>query len=475
MDDHLPRRADARLLALIVMAGVVCRVVQYLWCRSYWHDEAFLVFTISEGTFSDAFGPLRMFQSTPPLFLMLQMIVRRMLGDGEYALRLVPLFLGCASVGLMAALARRLASPLTAILATAMFALSDRLIWHTVESKQYTGDVFCALVLLLIATGGPMTLRRFGVVSAFSAAAVWFSHPIVFLFSGVSLAVFVSTSLARTRSAFVAFAALNAAVGVSIGALYWFVLRDQQYPYLFEYWNEQMVPWTEPSTLPAWFGKMAFDLFDYPYEKAGYVLMPLAVVGAVSLRRRGDSLIVGLLLWPAVMNFLAAALHRYPFSGTRATLYLAPALLLLPAIGCESLVRKAVSPAWRRAAICLPAVLIVFGLVQASYRLVIPRHRGHIREPAAFLVANYDGDDPVYILGETSPAEFYLRGIPTKPILIGDIGTIRDPSFWLIYSYSTQRTLGTRRLAVDDLARAASIDKAFETTGGAAFRFTRTR
>ena len=472
VDQDTTRRADARLLGGIVALGIVLRIVQYFWRQSYWHDEVFLVFTISEGNFADAFGPLRLFQATPPVFLILQMAIRHLLGDGEYALRLLPLVMGCASVAMMAVLARRLAGPTAAVVAVTLFALSDKLIWHSVESKQYGGDVFCALVLLLIATGGSVTTRRFVAVAAFAAAAVWFSHPIVFLFGGASLAVLITTPIAQSRTGLSRYVAINALFAASFAMLYWFVLRDQQYPYFYEYWNDQMVPWTAPQTLPLWFGRLGFDLFDYSYESTGVFLFPLGIVGAISLKRRnGGALLLGLLLWPAALNLLASALHRYPFSGTRATVYLAPALLLLSSMGIESLIRHSVSLTWRRLAYLLPATLIIVGLIRASYHLVVPRQRGHVREPAAFVREHRAGDEPVYVLGQISPVEFYLRGVPTRLLTLEQLASTRDESCWVVYGYSNERVRNQHLAAIRQLGQRMSLTAQKQVTGGAAFHF----
>ena len=58
------------------------------------------------------------------------------------------------------------------------------------------------------------------------------------------------------------------------------------------------------------------------------------VAGVVALVRRRQWLLLGLLLAPLGLNFVAAALHRFPYGGhARMTLFLAPAFCLLIAFG----------------------------------------------------------------------------------------------------------------------------------------------
>src|SRR5687767_12304993 len=137
------------LAALVVGAGL--RVGEYARQRSYWHDEAALVLNVFEKPARELVGRLDSAQAAPPLFLLSQRGVYLTLGRSEFAMRLVPLLLALASLALFAALAWRVLPPDGAALAAIMFSLSDRLIWHGTEAKQYSGDVFVALVLLLCA------------------------------------------------------------------------------------------------------------------------------------------------------------------------------------------------------------------------------------------------------------------------------------------------------------------------------------
>ncbi|MCP6423105.1 hypothetical protein NL463_27755, partial [Klebsiella pneumoniae] len=89
-------------------------------------------------------------------------------------------------------------------IATALFALSDASIWHVVESKQYTSDVFVALLLWLCATtrwndeqSTSLDRRRLLLTACVAAAGVWLSTPAAFVFGGISLTV-----LAAARGVF---------------------------------------------------------------------------------------------------------------------------------------------------------------------------------------------------------------------------------------------------------------------------------
>src|SRR5687767_14673128 len=268
------------LAALVVGAGL--RVGEYARQRSYWHDEAALVLNVFEKPARELVGRLDSAQAAPPLFLLSQRGVYLTLGRSEFAMRLVPLLLALASLALFAALAWRVLPPDGAALAAIMFSLSDRLIWHGTEAKQYSGDVFVALVLLLCAVPRRDAVRsatsRLLRAAILAGVAVWFSHPVAFVFGGISLAL-LRPALREKRGALV-FAACNALFAASFVALYVLSIRKQQVRQLYEYWGDRFVDFTEPLQLPGWLIVQTTQLFNYPYEMAGAVLLVIAVLGA---------------------------------------------------------------------------------------------------------------------------------------------------------------------------------------------------
>src|SRR5436305_10204853 len=130
--------------------GVVLRLVPWAHNPPHCQDEAALVLNVLHFDFPGFFGPLIHHQAAPPLFLCLERVAFLTLGDSEAAMRAPVLMLGCLSLVLFALLARRTLDPVPAALATGLFAVSDRLIWHATEVKPYAVD---ALVAVLVAWG----------------------------------------------------------------------------------------------------------------------------------------------------------------------------------------------------------------------------------------------------------------------------------------------------------------------------------
>jgi hypothetical protein len=104
------------------------------------------------------------------------------------------------------------------------------------------------------------------------------------------------------------------------------------------HWAGTFPPLSQPLKLPLWLLEIhAGAMLGYPVGGpnfgSSFSLLCL-IAGVVAIVRRRQWLLLGLLLAPLGLNFIAAALHRFPYGGhARMTLFLAPALCTLIAIG----------------------------------------------------------------------------------------------------------------------------------------------
>src|SRR5205823_10849940 len=83
---------------LLVTLGLALRLYHYLRDPSMWHDEAALVLNVLGKSFTGLLGPLFFAEAAPPLFLWVEKAVALLLGDGTFALRLVPFLASCAAL-----------------------------------------------------------------------------------------------------------------------------------------------------------------------------------------------------------------------------------------------------------------------------------------------------------------------------------------------------------------------------------------
>jgi predicted membrane-bound mannosyltransferase len=138
-----------KLFACLILIGVALRLIEYLHNRSMWWDESMLALNILHRTARQLWQPLDYNQGAPIGFLLLERLAVNMFGQGELALRLVPLISGILSVFLFYRVALRFLTPLGARISMALFAISDTLIYYSAEVKQYSTDVAVALLVIL--------------------------------------------------------------------------------------------------------------------------------------------------------------------------------------------------------------------------------------------------------------------------------------------------------------------------------------
>ena len=112
-------------VAFLLVAGAALRAAPFVLDRSLWLDEAKLALNVLDRPVPDLLRPLDYGQAAPAGFLLLEKLAVTALGEGERALRLVPLLAGLASLWLFHALVRRWLSPAGALLGLALFALSQ--------------------------------------------------------------------------------------------------------------------------------------------------------------------------------------------------------------------------------------------------------------------------------------------------------------------------------------------------------------
>ena len=160
-----PARADGRLpisdlphgrgssLPLCAASAPLLRLWQYGPGASLWADEANLALNIIERPLGRLLGPLDYRQVAPPGWLLLEKAAVTLFGEGEHALRLIPLLGGLATLPLCWHVARRILPPRAR--ARRWPSGSSRpgvpFIFFAAQVKPYSTDVAMALLLLALA------------------------------------------------------------------------------------------------------------------------------------------------------------------------------------------------------------------------------------------------------------------------------------------------------------------------------------
>lgn len=326
---------------LIILAGSGLRILQYLYNRSLTGDEAALALNLIHRSYSELLQPLDYQQVAPVGFLVLMRLVIDLIGTSEYALRLVPLVAGLASLVVFYSIARIILSRTAKVIALALFSLYSDLIYYSAEAKQYSMDVLLTLVLTVIGLHilhSQLTpLRGLG-FAAIGAVFIWFSHPALFTLTGLAATMLVISWRSGERKPVIMLGIVGLIWLVSFVLFYLVSLRSVTgNDYLIDFWARGFIPFPPRSLKDVlWLPLRFFDTFRtaFLYPLPGVAAFAF-LVGCFALYMR-CKVYLFLILAPALFTLLAACLHQYPFLG-RMILFLTPALLILMAEGADQI------------------------------------------------------------------------------------------------------------------------------------------
>lgn len=180
----IPARFFQTAAVLFLVAGAALRILIWWQNRSFFIDEANLVRNFLEKPFTALLGPLDYQQYAPPLFSFFEKMMLSLFGPGERVARFLPLVFGLASLPLAWSMGRRFLSPIGLAVFCLFFAFEGGFVQYSTEAKQYSADVFIALLLIELAQR--IDFQRFTWQWAIGGAAVvWFSMPAVFVLAAI--------------------------------------------------------------------------------------------------------------------------------------------------------------------------------------------------------------------------------------------------------------------------------------------------
>lgn len=436
----MPDRSTARItsenaaIMIVLFAGVVLRLRQYLTGRSLWLDEAMLALNIVNRGFADLFKPLEYDQGAPVGFLLVEKIFNLFLGRNEYALRLFPLILGLLSLWMFYLLLKRFTRGPSLILPLALFAFNPRLIYYSSEVKQYIADVFVAITLILLAVHylERPSRKGLGFLTAAGLLALWLSHPSLFILAGIGFTLFLFYLQKRD------FASLRLVTGMGIAwlanmvLLYTLTLADlRKNSFMKEYWREAfapMPPWSNIGWYWDAFRANADALLAVTFAPLPLLLLMLAGFAILYRQKRHAAAMIA---WMLVFTLLASSLGLYP-SMERMVLFLAPVMILLIGVALEFILRALRGRAVVSAAVTLLAGIYLFygALPLTVEQFISPKYLEHIRPTMDYLRGAWKEGDKLYVSYGGAPAfEYYasMYGLEDIDYTAGEWEDYEDP------------------------------------------------
>jgi len=392
----------------LVAIGIVIRIVRYAADRSLWGDESALALNILQRSPRELFEPLDYLQGAPTGFLLAEKAVTHVLGDDELSLRLVPLICGVAALVVFALVARRILQTEAAVLAVALVAFSDPLVYYSSEVKQYEPDVLAAVLLLYGAVAVDWARVRFvsgAALGLAGASVVWFSHAALLILPSLLAVLIVSAWLRRARAELRVLISLGLVWGVSaIGA---FALNREN--------TEAVADAALGATGSTGQGvrepfAKAWDAYAEVVGVANTAtaLAALAAVAGLLVLWRRNPWHATLVVAPGIAAFLAGALGRYPFSD-RFILFIAPALILVTAEGAVALV-GALPRGLRPAGVAALVLLLAYPVVLSAKRALDPPGHEEVKSVLRVMEREWRPGDALHVWYQSQyPFRYYAE------------------------------------------------------------------
>jgi hypothetical protein len=402
---------------LALLFGLALRLSRYLANQSLYVDEASLALNVLWRNFPGLAAPLDHDQAAPIGFLFSVKASSILFGASEYALRLVPLLAGLASVVLFYFLARRILASSPALCAVLLFAACWLPANYSHFVKQYSTDVAVTVAILLVAvTLPPEAARRRAAaigLALLGSLATWFSHPAVLVLAGVGT-VWFARDWKRERRLSWGLHVLVPAIWVASTLIqYWLVLRfAARNQYLLDFWRDGFMPFPPASASDwLWYPKAFADLFaGIDGTPAGLyaagVTGLLALFGCLFLWRNNNRFLLSVMLMPIAVTLAASALRKYPFAH-RLTIFLYPICILLVSAGFGWVLRR--FHLTMPVAVMLAAVVVGPPLAKAGYGLWKQPGTQEVKPLFRLVADNYRKGDLVWVDSSASQVYYYYR------------------------------------------------------------------
>jgi hypothetical protein len=400
-----------KISLIIISFGILVRIVQYLFNRSLWNDEAALALNIVNRSYLELLQPLDYNQGAPIGFLMVEKLAVQLLGNNEYALRLFPLISSIASLFLFYQLAKQCLQRYAVPIALILFAGLEYLLYFASEVKQYSTDVAIAILCSLI---GVSLIRKktnalqIVAYSLIGAIAVWFSHPAIFVLAGLGIYRILSCIRQKDRSELVKVLVINSIWLLSFAGLYFLALRNLgESAYLLNSWKNKYAFPTSILDIN-WSYLRYIKLFKDPLgfpEPLVTVPRLVCLVGFISLWYRTKEILF-ISISPFLMTLVAGYLQKYPFH-SRLVLFLTPFFIVGIAEGSYFIWQKTrKNKLTVIIGISIVGLLLVVPIANASNRLVQPQVKQEIKQVMSYVKAHRQPGDVIYIYQR---AEYQFR------------------------------------------------------------------
>jgi Dolichyl-phosphate-mannose-protein mannosyltransferase len=395
-----------RAIVLATVGTAVClRLWPYTKNPSLSTDEAQLALNITDRSIPQLLDRLDFNQGAPPGFLVALKAAISALGNGELALRALPLVAAVVAVGVFYAVARNIVGRRALVIALAVFSTSAPLILFGTTAKPYSMDALVALILYFV---GIRALRRrrlqeIATFGAVGAVSVWISYPAVFFLAGIAL--ILAIEFRNDRRPLLALGVTTLALAAVFGGSY--LIARAALGHLKGSLNLVGVHPFAPSQDLEEFLRSSAGAFRYllgigHLRAAGidigevvaiiFAILFLAGFGLMFRASRSDSFLVAAPLFIAALGVIGGLYPIYP----RTLLFATPALIMFVSVAIAAII-EAPNAAWRFALWPILITLLAFVVAPGIKAAVFPSEREALRPVMKSLAERAHDDEGLYV------------------------------------------------------------------------------
>ena len=320
---------------LIILSAVAARLPGI--GRPFWLDEAWVANSALTPSLRESFRYDTWLQTSPPMFVMAIRFAHKLFGGFEIPFRAVPFIFSVASVVLALFLGKRLFGPVFGLFLGAVTAVSPALISLSLELKQYSSDVCCAFLLLILIWDYSLgsTQRNYTRLLIASLVCLPLSYTTV-MFLPLAAIVLLRSDTDRRTAIFIL---LTSAVFLTLLFLF---IKPNQSPELMAYWYDQKAfPPKAIETFKFYVDgfRGAFYMSWSRFLSWGFAL--LAVCGVTSLvwsiRNTRSRALLALSCLPILTLLALNRLLLYPFYAEKQDIFIFPCLAVLGLCGATAI------------------------------------------------------------------------------------------------------------------------------------------
>jgi uncharacterized membrane protein len=419
---------------LIVFSAVVVRIPGI--GRPFWLDEAWVANSALASSLRDSFQYDSWLQTNPPMFVMAIRIAHKLFGGSELPFRAVPFAFSVASVVLALCLGKRLFGPVFGLFLGAILAVSPILISLSLQLKQYSSDVFCAvlLMILILDYSKRSTRRNYARLLIASLVCLPLAYTTVMFLPSAGMALLVESTNRRTTMLRTAvFVVLSSAVFLTLQFVF---IRPNQSPELVAYWYLQNAFPQKGNENYKFYIDAFRDAFYMFYSRSRFLSRlagVLAICGLTNLlwsiqNARSRALLV-LTCVPIVTLLILNRFFLYPFYAEKQDIFMFPCLAVLVLWGATTIAELLTRNGRQRITIETVAILVcAAGTMTASWQDWRNPPGFNSEDPAAavrFLEHTMNPGDLVYVHASAEEQiKLYLRlfEVHGMTVVFGDTG-----------------------------------------------------